>query len=1198
MDKLVQLQAALRVIETGQRLESVDGVLVRQVLQQRQTQRRRSTREPDTKDLYRELLALRKSKANTTAKQRGQHVDVRDKSEAASLVTITSPPKKPTQTGVCRNVSVVKTRLESPPSLPGRDTTCDIDQVIAEELAACTTETFGLMQKALVTREKELRRSEKAVTRADAELREELARAEKILPSKFLFERNLASNRQLEAARSVLSRFQHRFFQLYFASCDCKLNVEQWRTSFAFTVDIKHDEKHDAYGIGNDANGESFNKASDRKNVFDLHYYELRRQCAATSISKAVCHWFGVEAKREAARVKQIKEWMALVQRELERSRCAAVLIQRHLRRWVEQRKFLMTQARHKKQARRTRLAEKSGRIERMQQRTSSARFVSDKKVLEAGNSPVRIIPSSSQPTRIMTLLKPMKLRESNSNTAHNTDAKAAVTIQCFYRRYRVRKRARCRKWRNDARKVENRVLTRHKAATDIQRRVRGIHGRNVARQRFAERLLQRYLLRWKRRRIQKRRRAARRIGRWLKHKRTQRLAKLWRVEKQTRLAASTRLQKWYRARCLLPSHLRRVLQVVRRREETLVFCDQSLRLCRQHLADGFVVQSFNVSLEDALRPLLFATASRSPTRPRASPTKPTIVASSGGKRHSSAVAFPILQMMFLMASGWKLPFVWRELDGKTLLQTKLERTKAVSFFRSLVKQGNPVAHRLQQSSTVETTPCPTRRKQKPGTKVAKGVETFASVEVDVAVARSTGGAKGALDFASFVRVIERLGEISLAQNAALYWGRFDGTEARILALSWYSLLSHSSLQPLALQFETLVSGELSRHASCLQGLFARRHYRLRGKIILLERRRHIRHQELARAAVVLQTQARKLLARRELRRLMQETYEKFLDPTWGLPYWMNPRSGYSTWQKPPILGAGDVHCEPVPFPPPERTLKAPCNGRKDCDRCAEWVCYDCNECFCLVCFGGYHKAKAIASVESIEAANDREDATTQSSIKRDHELERLLLCGLCRFQLASRRCLECIPKPKPKPPVNPNSASLGKPKQPSKEIKSAKSTCNDDEEQFGGESLFCDTVKTTRTQLHVRPVLSSESKELVMPSSGNVKRVGIPLVEFVGAVLFSPIQRKVVESFDRCLYKRWADSGGLIVFEKNKRLEIVQIWIKCVREFYELARSGVLERSRPFGALKLQFFGPGVLWLLDAKKPASSGCIVKRMLE
>lgn len=1195
MDKLVQLQAALRVIETGQRLESVDGVLVRQVLQQRQTQRRRSTREPDTKDLYRELLALRKSKANTTAKQRGQHVDVRDKSEAASLVTITSPPKKPTQTGVCRNVSVVKTRLESPPSLPGRDTTCDNDQVIAEELAACTTETFGLMQKALVTREKELRRSEKAVTRADAELREELARAEKILPSKFLFERNLASNRQLEAARSVLSRFQHRFFQLYFrrwwgiivelrlqaqrravahivriyrghqarrearrlrkelctmeaqkrqllafrlkyrSSQAVKLQMawrrylrhraikyrqtrqtaavllqrafrtRQWRSQSLVNALVNtrklfavvslqklyrgHRERRKwrefqqgqrqeervrlallrgmskqaraAWMIERRGAGYLIAHRSIFPFAMRMRWHrlldQLRRQCAATSISKAVCHWFGVEAKREAARVKQIKEWMALVQRELERSRCAAVLIQRHLRRWVEQRKFLMTQARHKKQARRTRLAEKSGRIERMQQRTSSARFVSDKKVLEAGNSPVRIIPSSSQPTRIMTLLKPMKLRESNSNTAHNTDAKAAVTIQCFYRRYRVRKRARCRKWRNDARKVENRVLTRHKAATDIQRRVRGIHGRNVARQRFAERLLQRYLLRWKRRRIQKRRRAARRIGRWLKHKRTQRLAKLWRVEKQTRLAASTRLQKWYRARCLLPSHLRRVLQVVRRREETLVFCDQSLRLCRQHLADGFVVQSFNVSLEDALRPLLFATASRSPTRPRASPTKPTIVASSGGKRHSSAVAFPILQMMFLMASGWKLPFVWRELDGKTLLQTKLERTKAVSFFRSLVKQGNPVAHRLQQSSTVETTPCPTRRKQKPGTKVAKGVETFASVEVDVAVARSTGGAKGALDFASFVRVIERLGEISLAQNAALYWGRFDGTEARILALSWYSLLSHSSLQPLALQFETLVSGELSRHASCLQGLFARRHYRLRGKIILLERRRHIRHQELARAAVVLQTQARKLLARRELRRLMQETYEKFLDPTWGLPYWMNPRSGYSTWQKPPILGAGDVHCEPVPFPPPERTLKAPCNGRKDCDRCAEWVCYDCNECFCLVCFGGYHKAKAIASVESIEAANDREDATTQSSIKRDHELERLLLCGLCRFQLASRRCLECIPKPKPKPPVNPNSASLGKPKQPSKEIKSAKSTCNDDEEQFGGESLFCD---------------------------------------------------------------------------------------------------------------------------------------------
>ncbi|KAG2783362.1 hypothetical protein PC129_g8008 [Phytophthora cactorum] len=1190
MDRLVLLQETLRAIETGQRLESVDGVLVRQVLQQRRTQLQQSAPEPDTKDLYRELLALRKNKAN--AKKNAQRTDESGNSAATRSVQGVSPKKL---TSVQRKN--VDTRLESAPSSPERVHISNNNKTIAETLAANTEETIDLMQTALVFREKELHRSEKAVARADAELREELVRAEKILPSKFLFERNLASDRQLEAARNVLTRFQHRFFKLFFrrwwgitltlrlqAQCRAVTTIirvyrghqgrreaqrlrrelsamqAQKRQLLAFRIKyrssqavklqmawrrylrlraIKYRQARQAAAIllqrafrTRQWRGQSLvNTLANARKLFAAVSFQklyrgyrarrklresrqrqrqeervqlallrsmskqaravwmierrgagyliaqravfpyamrmrwhrllgqLRRQRAAKCIAKAVCKWFGVEARREAVRGKQVNEWMELVQREHERSRCAAVLIQKHLRRWVQQRKFLMAQARRKKVARRTRLAEKTRRMEQVQQHKSP---------LEAGNSPVRIISSSSaQPTRIKALLKPIQLKEGDSKATQKTDAKAAIAIQCCYRRYRMRKRVRFRMWRNETHKVEARVLQRRKAATEIQRRVRGIHGRKLARQRRAERLLLRFILHWRWRRIQERQRAARRIGRWFKNKRTKRLAKLWRVEKQKRLAASARMQQWYRVHCLLPSRLRRVLQSVRRRDETLGFCDQSLRLCRQHKADELVAQSLSFSLEDALRPLLSETT-RSPTRSKTSPTKQKAVASNSGKRHSNVVAFPVLQMMFLMASGWKMPFVWRELDGKTLFQTKLERTKAVTFFRSLTKQGNPVAHQIQQSPAVETgtSLSPTRRNKKPVTKGAKGVETFSSVDVDVAVARATGGAKGALDFASFVRVIGLLGEISLTQQSqSPYWGRFDGTEARVLALSWSSLLPHSSMQPLALQFETFVSTELSRHASCLQRLFARQHFKLRGKVIILEMRRNLRKQELSRAAVVLQTQARELLARRELRRRMQETYEKFLDPTWGLPYWMNPRSAYSTWQKPRILGAEDVQCEPVPFPLPERTLKAPCNGRKDCDRCAEWVCYDCDEFFCLQCFGEYHKVKIVANpvedskddsvpkAESIETLNDsKEDDNTLSSIKREHELERLLLCGLCKFQLASRRCLDCIPKlkikSKPKLPPSVNQQ---------KEIKTVESASNEDQEHLSSESLFCD---------------------------------------------------------------------------------------------------------------------------------------------
>jgi hypothetical protein len=1170
MDKLAQLQAALRAIETGQRLESVDSVLVRQVLQQPRAHPKQAPREPDAKDLYRELLALRRAKAKAKAKQSND--DEGGDDGAAKPANRLSPKQK----------TAVDPRLEAAPSSPERTAFSNNDTTSAEEFAASTKGTVELMQSALVARQKELRRSEEAVAQADAELREELSRAEKVLPSQFLFERNLSSDRALDAARKVLLRFQHRFYKLYFrhwlgVTLDLRLQAQrravteivrvyrghrgrreaqrlrrelgalqaQQRQLLAFRIKfrssqavklqmawrrflrrraIKHRQARQAAAsllqrafrtrqwrsqslVTALANARKLFAAVSFQRLYRGHrtrrrlvetrqrrrqeervqlallrnmskqaravwlierrgagfliahqaifpyamrlrwhrvLCQLRRQRAAKCIARAVCTWFGVEARREAARSKQVSEWLALVQREHKRSRRAAVLLQKHLRRWVQQRKFLMTQARRKKLARRTRLAEKARRMEPAlpQMGRHSGLAPSTVQSSTTGRKASRFMPRQSlspQPARLVSFLKPRQPKDDNVKAARKTEGEAAVQIQRCYRCFQSRRRDRVKKWRKEAHNVELRVVHRREAATEIQRRVRGVRGRKLARRRRAERLLLRFILRWRWRRVLRRQRAARKIGRWLKHKRTQQLAKLWSFEKHKRAASSARIQRWYRLRCLLPSRLARVARVVRKQDETLVFCAQSLELCRQHMADGCVVQSFGASLEDALRPLLAsgAAASKSPAKAKASPTKQKA-------RQPTLVAFPVLQMAFLVATGWKTPFAWHELDGKALLQTKLERAKAVAFFRSLSKRGKPVAHQMQQA-TVEPAAAasPTRRAVKPGAKGGKAaaeVDTFSSVDVDVAVARATGGAKGALDFTAFVRVIGHLGESSLSQQ---YWGRFDGAEARVLASLWLSLLPHPAMRALAAQFEAYVSSELSRHASCLQRLFMRQHNKVRGMAMLVERRRKLRDEALSRAAVLLQTQARSLLARRALRRRIQDTYEKFIDPTWGLPYWMNPRSGYSTWQKPPKLGPEDVRCEPVPYPPPERTLKAPCSGRKDCDRCAQWVCYDCDEFFCLECFGEFHKVKAIPTdgEEAKEESGEdslRVEEDVASPITREHELERLLLCGLCKFQLASRRCLDCTPKGNAKP-----NAKLPTPS-------------NDDGER-SEEALFCD---------------------------------------------------------------------------------------------------------------------------------------------
>ncbi|RHY50973.1 hypothetical protein DYB34_005410 [Aphanomyces astaci] len=42
--------------------------------------------------------------------------------------------------------------------------------------------------------------------------------------------------------------------------------------------------------------------------------------------------------------------------------------------------------------------------------------------------------------------------------------------------------------------------------------------------------------------------------------------------------------------------------------------------------------------------------------------------------------------------------------------------------------------------------------------------------------------------------------------------------------------------------------------------------------------------------------------------------FRKYIDATSGLPYWTNPRTGYSTWKKPSILGKHDVDSPAVPM--------------------------------------------------------------------------------------------------------------------------------------------------------------------------------------------------------------------------------------------------------------------------------------------
>ena len=60
-------------------------------------------------------------------------------------------------------------------------------------------------------------------------------------------------------------------------------------------------------------------------------------------------------------------------------------------------------------------------------------------------------------------------------------------------------------------------------------------------------------------------------------------------------------------------------------------------------------------------------------------------------------------------------------------------------------------------------------------------------------------------------------------------------------------------------------------------------------------------------AAVVIQRFVRQKLARMKFIRMLRLSYKKFIDPESQLPYWVNPKTGTTTWSKPLIFGDDDV---------------------------------------------------------------------------------------------------------------------------------------------------------------------------------------------------------------------------------------------------------------------------------------------------
>lgn len=757
---------------------------------------------------------------------------------------------------------------------------------------------------------------------------------------------------------------------------------------------------------------------------------QLRRLKAGRVIFKYVAKWWS--QKCPSARVEgkiglldQFHRWLELLPLDEQQSRRqAAVLIQKNIRRWIQENKYLVDKATRERAARKSRIDIKRERLANSKgEKVVSLAGIRRQLSSSIGSTGWTDAPSTEP--RFMRFAKSIQPRDkllasSNnrddssraaSNKLPNSHDRASSVIQRNYQRYRAKMHAQRQLWREKACKVDIRVSKRRQSAIRIQSAWRGYLARFALVNLRAERTLRIFIRRWKLRRSAARACAANRIAKWYYHACRRRLAHIYRLEQERRAYSRGILQRWARFIVWKRFRLYRILAEARRLEEAREFGRVSLQLSRRHLRDSVLARSIQVSIEPAIKRYLSQLQGHTPQG-----------SSLLSWRKYRVVELPIVQLVFVMAAtGVAYSVVkFRELSTLnpasssvvSMLQARLDRSKALQFFKTLNRVGLPASSSPKRS---------------PGKKAGKKKSSllFGPTDVDLCLAKVAGASKSALTFAEFVRVLSLMADLKasvLTTSEMLASSRHDEATTRIIALVCRVVLADVDFAAVHDDFEIQLDAELDAHARCLQRLARRRANKLLGAMLRANAIRDQRGRKREDAAIRIQKHIRRMLAYRELRKRVMKCYEKYVDPDWGLPYWMNPRTGYSTWRKPAVLKAEDISCEVVPFPPLTLTLKIPCHGRNECARCAEWLCYDCDEFFCAECLPEFHtnKTKAKADLEAVKDRDEEvDDAKVQPSkaISDDtsHKMEHLDLCGLCQFQLASRRCLDCVAAPKTK---------------------------------------------------------------------------------------------------------------------------------------------------------------------------------------
>lgn len=253
--------------------------------------------------------------------------------------------------------------------------------------------------------------------------------------------------------------------------------------------------------------------------------------------------------------------------------------------------------------------------------------------------------------------------------------------------------------------------------------------------------------------------------------------------------------------------------------------------------------------------------------------------------------------------------------------------------------------------------------------------------DVDLAFAKAsacTSKGSKSLHFAGFVRAVEILADKVYPELNLLR--KLQSLDARMVLIFEEYLLGCKHLSKLNQRVGCSLD-TAAKKIQCFIRMRKSRHILELSKLVDARKRQH---EEEWKAAVRLQKCFRQFRARLCYFRIVRSTFVCYNDLELDLPYWMNPRTGYTTWTKPSILGTAEVD-NVISVPPIRHQFVI------YCERCETYgvskYCNECEELQCKACFESFH----------------------QKGSRATHTATAIDQCVNCQFQVASRKCKGCV---------------------------------------------------------------------------------------------------------------------------------------------------------------------------------------------